>query len=466
MAKVISKMSVQITGSAKGLVNAYGKAGAATTKFGAVVKRVNKSMGRLQASAMSAARGMGAFLGVAGTFGALGFVIKTASDMEETMNKFNVVWGDGSARIKEWSDTLGKQLGRSKVQVAGFMAAAGDLFKPLGFALPEAEKFSKQITQLSFDLASFNVGIEDSDAFRDLTVALTGSGEVMKKYGVILTEAAVKQELLNMKIDPKVATNQQKVFARLNIIMAGTKDAQGDAMRSMDSFKNSAKRLKAQVSDLAAALGKLLLPSFTGMVKGLQTAVKWLEVNGRALAKATVQVTAFAAGWLAWTVLIPKLYNAFILIVEGIRGITMAFITLQGVTGVGLVKVIGGLAVAAGVAYAAGKAFDSMVDGMTAAQAASEKTAKAVDKVGESVEKVAKKAKEVKVEMGLTGGDVGAARAGTTAGFSAVHTGRKHLLRMLQVMRDAQRERKKQTAVLNEISANTAEKITINQAQI
>ena len=288
----------------------------------------------------------------------------------------------------------------------------------------------------------------------------------MKKYGVILTEAAVKQELLNMKIDPKVATNQQKVFARLNIIMAGTKDAQGDAMRSMDSFKNSAKRLKAQVSDLAAALGKLLLPSFTGMVRGLQTAVKWLEVNGRALAKATVQVTAFAAGWLAWTVLIPKLYNAFILIVNGIRGITMAFITLQGVTGVGLVKVIGGLAVAAGVAYAAGQAFDSMVDGMTAAQVASEKTAKAVDKVGESVEKVAKKAKEVKVEMGLTGGDVGAARAGTTAGFSAVHTGRKHLLRMLQVMRDAQRERKKQTAVLNEISANTAEKITINQAQI
>ena len=64
------------------------------------------------------------------------------------------------------------------------------------------------------------------------------------------------------------------------------------------------------------------------------------------------------------------------------------------------------------------------------------------------------------------GGDVGAARAGTTAGFSAVHTGRKHLLRMLQVMRDAQRERKKQTAVLNEISANTAETITITQAQI
>ena len=45
---------------------------------------------------------------------------------------------------------------------------------------------------------------------------------VMKKYGVIVSEAAVKQELLNQGIDPKTASDQQKVQARMNIIMAGT----------------------------------------------------------------------------------------------------------------------------------------------------------------------------------------------------------------------------------------------------
>ena len=89
-----------------------------------------------------------------------------------------------------------------------------------------------------------------------------------------------------------------------------------------------------------------------------------------------------------------------------------------------------------------------------------------VDKVGESVKQVAKEAKKARFDLGFSGGDVGAARAGTTSGFSAVHAGRKQLLRMLQEMKAAQQERKKQTAALREISANTAEQITINQAHI
>ena len=97
---------------------------------------------------------------------------------------------------------------------------------------------SKQITALATDLASFN-NLADDDVLRDLHAALTGSGEVMKKYGVIVSEAAVKQELLNQGLDPKNATEQQKVMARLAIIMRGTTAAQGDAARSAGSFCKS-----------------------------------------------------------------------------------------------------------------------------------------------------------------------------------------------------------------------------------
>ena len=465
MAKVISKMSVQISGSAKGLTNAYGKAGASTKRFGKTIEKVNGRLRAVQASAMRAASGFGAFLGVAGSFGALGFVVKTASDMEETMNKFNVVFGVSADRVKAFSDAVAKEMGRSKLQVATFMASAQDLFVPLGFAATDAEAMSTQMTKLAVDLASFN-NMADEDVFRDLSAALTGSGEVMKKYGVIVSEAAVKQELLNQKIDPKIATNQQKVQARMNIIMRGTTAAQGDAVRSMDSFANSSKQLKAMFSDLSAQMGQVLLPAFTSMVKGLQNVVKWLEVNGKAVARSSVQVVAFAAGWTAVVVVLPKVYAGLRTLVLGIRTVTMAIITLQGATGVGLVKGAAGLAVAAGLAYAAGQQFDSLVDGMDQVAESAKPTADAVDKVGESVKQVAKEAKKARFDLGFSGGDVGAATAGTTSGFSAVHAGRKQLLRMLQEMKAAQQERKKQTAALREISANTAEQITINQAHI
>jgi hypothetical protein len=456
-------MSVQITGSAKGLTSAYAKAGASTRRFGKAIDKVNGRLRAVQASAMGAARGFGAFLGVAGTFGAIGFVIKTASDMEETMNKFNVVFGDSADRVKTFSDAIAKAMGRSKLQIATFMASAQDLFVPLGFAATEAEAMSTQMTKLSIDLASFNI-MSDEDVFRDLSAALTGSGEVMKKYGVIVSEAAVKQELLNQKIDPKIATNQQKVQARMNIIMRGTIAAQGDVARSLDSFANSAKKLKADVSDLSAQIGRALLPAFTMTVKKLQGVVKWLEVNGKAMARATVQVLAFAAGWTAIVLVLPKVWLAIRTTILAIKSLTIAVATGQAVSGVGLVKVAAGLAAAAGMAVFAGNMFDDLVGDFDSAQASAVKTSKAVDNVAKSLKTVAK-APAVKIGLGAAP-DVGAARAGTMAGFSAVHSGKKELRRMLKLMTDAQKERKKQTDVLNDISVNTADKIVVNQANI
>ncbi|RIK80168.1 MAG: hypothetical protein DCC68_11445 [Planctomycetota bacterium] len=235
-----------------------------------------------------------------GTFAAapFAFAIKAASDLEETMNKFNVVFGRSADVVKEWSDTFAGEIGRSKQQIADFLASSADLFKPLGFAVADATEMSKQVTKLAIDLASFNNKADD-EPLRDLHAALTGSGEVMKKYGVIVSEAAVKQELLNRAIDPKNATEMEKVMARWNIILAGTKDAQGDAARSAESFANKAKTLQGELSNTAAAIGKELLPVVTPLLAQVTAAVKqfadWAAVN-----KETVQVVAeLTAGAIA-----------------------------------------------------------------------------------------------------------------------------------------------------------------------
>jgi len=210
----------------------------------------------------------------AATFAA--FSVKAASDLEETMNKFNVVFGENAGEVKKWGDAYAAQIGRSEEQMARFLSNAQDLLIPLGFEEGAATAMSQDLTILSTDLASFN-NMADADVMRDLQSALTGSGEVMKKYGVIVSEAAVKQELLNQGLDSKNATNQQKVMARYNLILRGTTAAQGDATRSAGSFANQLKDLQGKALDFAANVGTFLLPILSDWIDELFNLVEALK---------------------------------------------------------------------------------------------------------------------------------------------------------------------------------------------
>jgi len=225
-----------------------------------LVRGLRSAQRRLRAFGASV-RATGAKMFTAGSLvaGPLSLALRAASDMEETMNKFDVVFNENSKAVKAWGDGFAGEVGRSKKQVADFLSGTQDLLVPIGFDAAGATEMSKQLTGLAIDLASFN-NKADSDVMRDLHAALTGSSEVMKKYGVIVNETAVKQELLNQGIDKNKATEQQKVMARMAIIMRGTTAAQGDAIRSAGSFANQMKAMQARVSD--AAVDKLLsMPS-------------------------------------------------------------------------------------------------------------------------------------------------------------------------------------------------------------
>ena len=306
-----------------------------------LVRGLNAARKRLQAFGASA-RAIGTKLLTAGSLVAapLSFAVKAGSDMEETMNKFNVVFGDNAPAVKNWSDQFAGQMGRSKKQVADFLAGTQDLLVPIGFDDASATAMSQQLTGLAIDLASFN-NMTDSDVLRDLHAALTGSSEVMKKYGVIVNETAVKQEMLNQGIDPRHATEQQKVMSRLAIIMRGTTAAQGDAERSAGSFANQMKALQAKVEDAAVEIGSALLPVVTPLVTALADAVKmvsaWIKENrGLVVVLAKVAAAVVAAGL------------AFVLIGTVVSGFGATLGALASVlTGIGSAFSLVGSAIAA-----------------------------------------------------------------------------------------------------------------------
>jgi hypothetical protein len=260
--------------------------------------------------------------------------VRVAANFEEAISKFNFVFKDAKDSAKDWADGFAKQVGRSRLQVVEFLADTQALVMPIGFEDGAAVEMSKQLTTLAVDLASFN-NSADSDVLRDLHSALVGSSETMLKYGVIANEAAVKQELLNMAINPKDATNQDKVLARYNIIMRGTVAAQGDATRTSQSFTNQMKALNGSLSDMAVEVGTAVLPALSKIAANFVAIIRPLAEIARQNPEVVMSFAAVSVAVVASGVAIYGFGIAAKVAAVGVGVL---------ITGVGIIKSVFGLA--------------------------------------------------------------------------------------------------------------------------
>ncbi len=213
-----------------------------------------------------------------------GMTIKTASDIEEMTAKFDVVFGETAQGVKEWAKITADAMGRSRFAMMEMAASVQDTFVPMGFARDIAAEMSKTLTALAIDVGSFNNKL-DTDVMRDFQSALVGNTETVRKYGIVITAAGIEQEILNQGwVDSKKdITEAMKIQARMNMILEGTTDAQGDAIRTSGSFANQMKRLQAKTEEVSAAIGSVLLPIVTSLVNIIGKAVgemaKWTAEN-------------------------------------------------------------------------------------------------------------------------------------------------------------------------------------------
>ena len=168
----------------------------------------------------------------------------------------------------------------------------------MGFARGEAAKLSTQLTKLAVDVASFN-NESDTETMKAFQSAIVGNHETVRRFGIVITEAALKQELLRMGItkSAKEVSNQEKVQARLNLIIAGTTDAQGDALATAGSFANRVKKLSSEFQQLAIKIGDQLMPHALDFVNFLIDATE--NVEGLLVALNLIEDTATATEKLA-----------------------------------------------------------------------------------------------------------------------------------------------------------------------
>lgn len=220
---------------------------------------------------------------------------RLASDAEETASKFDAVFKDLADDTRDFVDNLATSVGRSRTELTGFLATLQDTFVPLGFARQEAAELSKALTELAIDVASFN-NTSDAEVVRAFQSALVGNTEAVRRYGIVLSQARLEQEAIAQGFENGLQglTEAEKAQLRFNIILQSTADAQGDAIRTQDSFQNSLKATTAAAEELGIIIGSVLnnelRPFLVSIRETIVEITEWARAN-KATIQAVIQLT-------------------------------------------------------------------------------------------------------------------------------------------------------------------------------
>lgn len=211
------------------------------------------------------AAGLTAAAGAAIAGGAfLKSAIGGASDLNETVNKSNTIFGKSANSIMRWSKTSDTALGLSQEQALASAAGFGDMFSQIGFTSKAAADMSKKTVQMAADLGSFN-NLETSDVADRMSAAFRGEYDSLQAVIPNINAARVESEALAAtgKKTAKELTAQEKAAAVLAIVHKDGARAQGDFAKTSGGLANQQKILGAQWDNLKAKIGTGLLPVAT-----------------------------------------------------------------------------------------------------------------------------------------------------------------------------------------------------------
>ena len=210
----------------------------------------------------------------------LGPAITAASNMQESMSKVNVIFGKGARDVENFAASAARSMGQSKQAVLDAAGAFGTFGKAAGLVGQDLAIFSNDFTELASDLASFN-NTSPEEAVQAIGAALRGEAEPLRRFGVLLNDATLKQEALTLGIyDGKGAlTAQQKILAAQSAIYKQTGDAQGDFLRTSDGLANSQRTLRAEFANVQVQLGQKLLPAMQDFTQALLSITDWVRRN-------------------------------------------------------------------------------------------------------------------------------------------------------------------------------------------
>jgi hypothetical protein len=201
------------------------------------------------------------------------------------------------------------------------------------------------MVKLSGDLASFH-NANPADVALALGAALRGEAEPIRKFGVLLNDAAVKAQAMKMGLydGTGALSAQAKVLATQKLILEQTSDAQGDFARTSTGAANQQRILSAQVDNAKVAIGQAFLPILEAVLPVLVNFATTIGNNTDAFI-AFVAAIGTVAGAIVLAKAAMMLWKAASIITTAVNyALATSFTAVQISTGIGIIAVVAGVA--------------------------------------------------------------------------------------------------------------------------
>ena len=204
----------------------------------------------------------------------------------ETLNLFNVTMGDGADEAYKFAESVSNLMGIDIAEWMQYQGTFKNLTAGFGVASDKANIMSQNLTQLSYDMASFfNTDVET--AFDKLSSAMSGQVKGLREFGIDTTVASLQEYALAQGIDASVRsmTQAEKSMLRYNYIMEKSIIMQGDMARTIITPANSLRILSAQLTQMKRALGNIVSVIAVQFIPYVQAMVQIITEAANALAK-------------------------------------------------------------------------------------------------------------------------------------------------------------------------------------
>jgi hypothetical protein len=289
--------------------------------------------------------------------------VDAASDLNESINALEVVFGPVSDEMLKLSDAAATTVGLSKTEFNGLAVSFSAFTKSLATDNKDAVAVTDELTQRIADFASV-MNLEVSDAGAKFQSILAGSSEVSRQFGIDTSAAAVTQYALEAGLIASKSEMDEniRVQATYGLLMQETDQLTGDFANTSDELANSQRILKAEFENVKAEAGQQLLPILKDIIafvterglpafqdfidrlaKFIGRVKEFWQDNAPAFREAFDRIrTVVVAVWESLKPLITAIGDLFTAIFGGVKegGSGNAFLTFLDFA-VGLIETIG-----------------------------------------------------------------------------------------------------------------------------
>ncbi|MFP4074054.1 MAG: hypothetical protein ACLFVZ_08440, partial [Actinomycetota bacterium] len=188
--------------------------------------------------------------------------IRDASNLQESINAINVVFGDSAEAIHDIGEESAQSFGLSR-RAFGEFAVRFSAFADQ-IADRDGRKVSDVVEEMTGRVADFasvhNISLERAAEVAQSTLA--GETEVFRRFGGDVSAAAVETKLLeeNIVSSGETISEQDKILGRYMLFMEQTADTAGDFQNTQGEMANAQRTFNAELEDTRAELGEELLP--------------------------------------------------------------------------------------------------------------------------------------------------------------------------------------------------------------